>query len=191
VAETVVDRLFREHDALAGYLRERGELSFLANFDASFRKMLLMAAASYFESQVTACVLRFVVEKSGSDVLTVSFAKSKGINRQYHTYFDWSLRNATKFFSMFGPEFKGHMASVLKTNEGLAASISAFLELGDLRNTLVHEDFASHPLEKTVDEIYGLYKLALVFVSAVPEEMRKCSASQMADTPESTADPMS
>jgi hypothetical protein len=60
------------------------------------------------------------------------------------------------------------MKDSVKTDLKLDNAIRAFLELGNLRNQLVHQDYATFPLEKTSDEIYQLYQDALYFVDAFP-----------------------
>jgi uncharacterized protein with ParB-like and HNH nuclease domain len=44
----------------------------------------------------------------------------------------------------------------------------AFLELGNERNRLVHENYATFPMEKTLEEVYALYKKSCLFVDALP-----------------------
>ena len=50
-------------------------------------------------------------------------------------------------------------------------SIKAFLEVGRERNRLVHQNFGSFTLEKTTEDIYGLYLDAKLFVDKFPEEL--------------------
>jgi hypothetical protein len=49
----------------------------------------------------------------------------------------------------------------------LKSSVEAFLELGFLRNCLVHQNFAGYAFEKTNEEVYALYRQASVFVDWV------------------------
>ena len=51
-------------------------------------------------------------------------------------------------------------------------SVAAFLELGNERNRLVHQNYATFPMEKTLDEIYLLYRRALTFVDLLPTALR-------------------
>ena len=48
------------------------------------------------------------------------------------------------------------MRAQVREDEKLATGVKAFLELGDIRNSLVHQEFGPFPLEKTVAEIYSL-----------------------------------
>ena len=48
------------------------------------------------------------------------------------------------------------MRERVRVDLGLAESIRAFLELGNLRNEAVHENYAVFFLNKTVDEVFDL-----------------------------------
>ena len=65
------------------------------------------------------------------------------------------------------------MQKELNSDEQLALSISSFLELGRIRNQLVHQNFAIFPLDKTVNEIYQLYNNALVFIEVFPVKLQE------------------
>lgn len=138
----------------------------------NFRKALVLASASYFEHRVSSCVLEFVHECAKGNDLVVGFVKNKAISRQYHTWFKWDESNANQFFGLFGSSFKQAMTERVTASDELRASIRAFLELGNERNKLVHQDFASFALEKTLDEIYGLYRQALLFVDGLATYLR-------------------
>jgi RiboL-PSP-HEPN len=94
--------------------------------------------------------------------------KNKALARQYHTFFNWDARNANSFFGLFGGDFKDFMTAKVEDDSTLEAGIKAFLQLGDSRNELVHENFATFALDKTAEEIYELYKKALRFVEVFP-----------------------
>jgi len=67
------------------------------------------------------------------------------------------------------------MKTLVGSSPELERSIRAFLEVGQQRNRLAHQNFASFALEKTSDEIFALYKQALPFVDRIGDELRKCS----------------
>ncbi len=138
----------------------------------NFRKALLLASASYFEHRISTCVLDFVHECANENELVVGFVKNKVISRQYHTWFKWDDSNANQFFGLFGSSFKQAMTGRVRASDELNASIRAFLELGNERNKLVHQDFASFHLEKTLGEIYSLYRQSLLFVDGLPLYLR-------------------
>ena len=165
--DTVIDRLFTEHGRLREHLGRAGETSLAAETDAQFRKVLLLSAASYFETAIRETLLSYFEKATGNDQRTLAFVKAKGIERQYHTYFKWDANNANTFFALFGGDFKVRMEARVRVEADLREGVRAFLELGELRNNLVHRDYANYPLEKTVDEIYALYRSAVVFVEAI------------------------
>lgn len=111
-------------------------------------------------------------KNSGNNPMIISFVKNKALERQYHTYFDWkSAKSANKFFSLFGEEFKKQASGDVKDNSELEESIRAFLEIGNLRNELVHGNFAVFPIEKTVEEIYELYHSANQFIDYLSSKL--------------------
>lgn len=172
MTESAVERLYRENKELVVLLTNANELSHVNSVEASFRKTFLLAAASDFETRVRDCLINFVNEKANGYPAVVAFLKNKAIERQYHTYFNWKDRNANSFWGFFGSDFKAHMVTVVKADAALKGAIDAFLELGDLRNNLVHLDFASFVLDKTSEEIYELYKKAMPFVNRLPDLLR-------------------
>lgn len=149
-----------------------GEPSLAIAAADNFRKALVLASASYFEHRISSCVLEFVQECAKGNDLVVGFVKNKAISRQYHTWFKWDDSNANQFFGLFGSSFKQAMTERVKASEELRLSIRAFLEVGNERNKLVHQDFASFPLEKTLDEIYSLYRQSLLFVDELAAYLR-------------------
>ncbi|MGH9352579.1 MAG: hypothetical protein ACRD2G_10520, partial [Terriglobia bacterium] len=79
-------------------------------------------------------------------------------------------RRAGPFFSLLGEQ----MGAKLKTearSEPLKSGLDAFLELGSLRNSLVHQNFAGYAFEKTNEEVYALYRRAFIFVNKVLEDL--------------------
>lgn len=170
-ALTSVDRLYGESSSVIQALQAEPSLAIAAG--DNFRKSLVLAAASYFEHQVSSCVLSFVHERTNGSSCITSLVKNKAVSRQYHTWFKWDDSNANQFFGLFGPEFRQHMAEKVRASESLRTAIQAFLELGNERNKLAHQDFASFALEKTLDEIYALYKQALPFVQGLGNFLRE------------------
>lgn len=175
--ETVVDRLYEEACAIIASLQRTSELSLQIAAGDHLRKALLLAAASYFEHQVCECVISFIRECTRGSSMVESFVRNKAIARQYHTWFKWDEGNANQFFGLFGTEFRSAMTGRVRQSEELHASVRAFLEVGNERNRLVHQDYATFPLDKTLEEIYGLYRVALQFVHQLPQAFRECDVS--------------
>jgi hypothetical protein len=175
---TAIDKLYEDARAVIKTLEKDTEVSLQNTAGDHFRKALLLAAASYFEHRVCDCVLEFVRERSGHSLMVGSFVRNKAIARQYHTWFAWDESNANHFFSLFGSEFKSEMNRKVKASDDLRAAIQAFLELGSDRNRLVHQDYATFPMDKTLDEIYMQYRRAIAFVNELPSSLRDHDRSE-------------
>lgn len=174
-SNTAVDRLYKESASIISAIGTT-EPSLLIAAGDSFRKGLILAAASHFEHRICSCVLDFIKERVNDSDIVVTFVRNKAISRQYHTWFKWDETNANQFFGLFGSQFKHQMMEHIKQSDELKDSIKAFLEVGNERNKLVHQDFASFPLEKTLDEIYDLYKISLFFLENLAYYLRECQS---------------
>lgn len=170
---TAVDRLYREGVDIVNILGSREDwISLKIAADDHFRKGVLLAAASYFESRICTLVLDYVREMSPETSLVGEFVKNKAISRQYHTWFRWDVSNANSFFGLFGSNFSNYMAERIKEAPELEKSIKTFLELGNARNLLVHKDYAAFSLDKTLEDIYEMYRTANGFVEYLPAALR-------------------
>jgi len=170
--ETVIDKLYHDYKGLLDRIRQvDGTAPYVPIVEDNFKKALLLAAASHFEHQITRSLESFVEEQSKSDQFT-EFVKNRAIERQYFSYFNWDAKNANKFFALFGDGFLSYMESRVRDDEHLERSVIAFLAIGKKRNDLVHNDYASFPLEMTADEIYELYGKAREFTDSIPDLLR-------------------
>lgn len=160
----IITKRYEEFKEIRDHFEETHDISSKIIVDNNFKKILLLSAASYFEDKIKKIIIECIESNSKSEVLN-NFIKNKAIERQYHTYFEWKEKNANKFFSLFGNSFKTDIISEINGNESLKTSIKDFMELGRLRNELIHENFAAFPIEKTSDEIYSLYLSANEFVT--------------------------
>lgn len=175
--KNLVEALYKENTDVATFLREQKQISHLSAVENSFRKVLLLAAASYFEVTLTEAVVTYVRNELKENHPLYKIVKTKGIDMKYHTWFNWEVRHATAFFSMFGDDFKAFMRVKIERDPALEKGIAAFQELGDLRNKLVHQNFAEFTVEKTPTEIYELYRDAIAFVYALPGFLAQFSRS--------------
>lgn len=168
--ETIIDVQFRDNKEILDFLEKQNEISFRNDMDNKLKKILLLSAASFFEKEITELVVNFVNSKTLGNDLIVSFVKNKAINRQYHTFFDWKGKNVNSFWGLFGSDFKKEADKEIKEKE-LETKVHAFLELGELRNNLVHQNAGTFVIEKTTDEIYQLYKNALSFLEFLKQKL--------------------
>ncbi|MGV0026375.1 HEPN domain-containing protein [Phormidesmis priestleyi] len=164
VKQSIVDRIYQDNLDLLKFLEEKNEPSFVIQFNTVFTKTLLLSAASYFEYEICRMVQAFVERKTQNDECIIAMVKQKAIERQYHTYFDWDKRNANKFFALFGSTFKERRLKDVESEPNLQSAIKSFLELGNERNKLVHQNFADCTVEKTAEDVYKLYQQATLFI---------------------------
>jgi hypothetical protein len=163
--------MYRDHAELIAYLDHEVQPTFRSLVDDNFKKSLTLAAASYFEHELTKILLEFCnIVSHGHPELT-AFVRAKAVERQYCTYFNWDSRNANNFFGLFGREFKLRAQDRVKADAKLDEAIKAFLEIGELRNRMVHEDYAIFLQTKSAREVYDLYQLALPFLVYVEAEL--------------------
>ncbi|MCI4624708.1 MAG: hypothetical protein L3V56_01980 [Candidatus Magnetoovum sp. WYHC-5] len=166
---TIIDAIYKDYKEMDDFFIKNNELNIAVR--KYFSKLLLLSAASFFEKTLTEHILQIVRIHTGGRKIISEFVKNKAITRQYHTYFNWNEKNANSFFGLFGRDFKNFMVDIIKSDSNMDESIKSFLELGQLRNRLVHENFAEFNLEKTVEEVYSLYQSALSFVNIFPEKL--------------------
>ena len=179
-----VEQIKLEYDELVDYLTSQ-QPSLLNDLNKNFRKVLLLSAGSYFENQITSILSNFVRNKSNNDERIINFLEKQAISQKYHTLFSWGEKdkpespgkNANTFFKLFGDNFKTQIEAEIKqkpadTPEQIAEkiklneSIEAFIEIGHLRNILVHSNFAAYNYDqKTTEEIYTLFLKAEPFLT--------------------------
>lgn len=178
--ENVIERMINEHQELMEHLRTTGDTSLQIRVETAFVKALLLSVASYFETRMTEGIEQVFLDGTNrSDVLT-SFVRNMAIERRYHQWFDWSARNANKFFGSFGTAFRGDMEEKVKSDPALDASIKAFLQLGSLRNQLVHQNFAQFTVDFTAEDIFELYQKANEFVEGFFDDLQQYIVRQPA-----------
>jgi len=176
-----VDRLKAEYESIAQLLQDQLEVSLLNDLNKHFRKVLLLAAGSYFESQVSTALGEYVRVATNGDLRLVNFLQKAAISGRYHTLFEWGKQNdiagfgtnANKFWSYFGDQFKVETSAELKQRPEIVQAIKAFIEIGHLRNILVHSNLAEYEYEdKTTEEIYQLFKRAEPFISYMRQKLQ-------------------
>lgn len=169
---THVDRMYDEFNEVTDYLETQHQISMRLISDESFRKGLLVASASYFERRVKEILLDYVHMETGGNDRLVEFVRANVTDRGYHGLFDWRAPNANQFWRLFGDSFRSAIRDRVRNDSDLDESIKAFLELGNDRNRLVHDDFGAFSLEKTSKEIYDTYRKGLVFIENLASLLR-------------------
>lgn len=159
-----IERQYQDSQELYNYLLGKGEISFATYIDSVYKKVLVLSAASYFESKISELISKYATKASGSDKRIVNLIESKVIERQYHTLFDWKANNTNTFWKLFGESTKDSVRQHIDGDEDMKVAERSFIDLGRQRNLLVHENFAEFDVNITVEEIYNKYRKACKFI---------------------------
>lgn len=152
---TAIESMYSEYIDNYTFLIEQGMVSFATEYKSQFSKVMVLSAASFFESRV---VEEVKINLNPSDCeLTNEFISRKALTRQYHTLFNWDSNNANQFFSLMGDGFKSYMATKVRESGDLSSAISDFISIGRLRNRLAHENYALFQVNDTAEEIYNKF----------------------------------
>lgn len=162
----LLKRLVDESDELRGFLSAQSQLSLLRSAEDNSRKALVLSAASLFEHRITEAILSYADKASGSDGCVTSLIRNKAVKRQFHTFFNWEDKKAGPFFTLLGEELGGRLKADCAKSPGKEQA-EAFLEVGHLRNCLVHQNYAEFLLDKSADDIRQLCEMADRFVAQV------------------------
>lgn len=182
--ETSVDNLWKEYNQIKDKLSEIKEVSLISDYTNTMRKVLLLSCGSYFELEMTDMLKRFVGEITNDNERITTFLEKQAIKQKYHTLFDWGeqdkpekpKKSINQFLRLFGNDFLKKVNSFIEQNENIDKSKNAFLELGHIRNILVHNDFAAYSYEqKTPEDIYTLYQAACKFIPFIEQELKNAT----------------
>ena len=163
-----ISELREDHEELIGILYQEGKITLLTRVEDAFRKTLIIAAASYFEVQLAAAIGEIYCDRTQNSRALTVFVQKQAFGRHYAQLFSWKSHNANYFFAFFGQDFKTYMQKKVQEEKELDEAVKAFLEIGNLRNQMVHENYADFQLNKTADEVFTLYQVATKFVHEFP-----------------------
>ena len=163
---SLLKRLVDESDELRKFLSAQAQLSLLRAAEDNSRKALVLSAASLFEHRIIEAILSYADKASSSDGCVTSLIRNKAVKRQFHTFFDWDNKKPGTFFTLLGDELGGKLKADCAISPG-KGQVDAFLEVGRLRNCLVHQNYAEFFLDKSADDIRQLCENADRFVDQV------------------------
>ena len=173
-----IEELWNDHSGLVAHLQAGSQLQLSSRVEDAFSKTLIIAAASYFEVRLTQVIIELYREFTQGTEVLAEFVKIQAIGTRFAQLFDWGnearlMGNANGFYGLFGSTFSSHMKRKIQGDRGLDDSVKAFLEIGNLRNQLVHRNYADFKLNKTVGEVYNLYLSATKFLDEFPVAIRE------------------
>lgn len=162
-----------DHDALLQHLLQSGETSFASTLEGSVPKIFLVASASWLEDRAQSILRDFFSEVAGDRFQAFEFVRIRALDRQFHTLFSWGGDAPLSFFAAFGRDMKAAAKQKMAEDESFATTYRAFLELGNLRNQVVHQNYADFILEKTAAEVRTLFTQANKFLDTLPRFLRQ------------------
>lgn len=166
-----VDDFYVKYEELLARLQAPEDASLRVWAHENFRRVLVLIMANHLENELRTILEEFFKRNSRSDLVSSFIEKS--MERQYHTYFDWEGSNANHFFAFFGETFKQEAIQDVRSKNELDDGIKAFLEIGNTRNTLIHERFFIVDLgNKTAEEFYKSFKKALGFMEYLKMKLK-------------------
>ena len=178
--ETPVDLLYQDFQRLLAVVG-REDVSLEVSLRITFSRSLFIASASYFEEQIERQVVDFMDSHDTGNELIKELVRQKAFGRQYHALFNWNAKNVNQFFALFGSAFSRSMRQYVDGNHDYQDAVSAFLEIGVARNAIAHKDYFHFAIDnKTTEEIYAIYKSALVFVNSIGSHLERVSNSNQA-----------
>ena len=94
-----INSLRAEYSELIEFCRSNNQISFEMYINNTYKKSLLLAAASYFETVIIEAIYDLVNEKTHSHPEIVAFVNNKALTRQYYKFFSWKDKNTNQFLS--------------------------------------------------------------------------------------------
>jgi hypothetical protein len=87
----------------------------------------------------------------------------QGVERKFFSLFDFSAstRNVNDFLGKFGPEFSAWAKQDMAEQGLVKEDQVAFLDFCRMRNNLVHNNYATYSIGKTLDEVWIAFCAAL------------------------------
>ena len=144
-----------------------GDLSVQNTLSQAIAKSLLLSCASYYELEITELVRSALRSNVGSKCL-LSWLEQLAVDGQFFKWFDFrNAKNANRFLSLFGMEFRDLARGVIDGREYRRRSESDFMLICIKRNECVHKNYAAYSLDLTVDELWRMHLSSMVFIRAL------------------------
>lgn len=102
--DDIITLRYKEFKEVADHFEKNNDISTKNIVENTFKKVLVLSIASYFEDKIKNIIVEHIEFNSDSELLK-NFVKNTGIERKYHTYFSWEKNNANTFFGLFGNSF--------------------------------------------------------------------------------------
>lgn len=160
-----VERIHEELKAIGQIVGASNDVSAITDFGAHSAKTFLLAGASYFERRIISSIKDHVSAVTTSGVVS-HFVLHQALERKFFVLFNFNaeVKNINAFLSKFGPDYSQWAKDDIK-DEGIEKNQLDFLNFCRLRNSLVHSNYATYNIDKTLDDVWVEYGKALLLVN--------------------------
>lgn len=168
-----IEELIKNYNEIRQYLLSQGQVSYVSDINTYYKKILVFSCASLFENEI--CSTIYEISKSSCPIAIAEFIRNKAIERQYHTYFNWREQKTSSingFLGLWGDDFKNAFLAIIKSDEKIADGIKAFINIGNERNLMAHENFIEYNSENSFENIQTLYEQADYFVQTLLNSLK-------------------
>lgn len=154
-----VDQVFRDHQSLKSVIGDQSPSDLVA-LDTTFRKILVLSAASHLEALMTFHMNEYFATLGSTPH---EFIRRFALDRKFFQWFDFDSPMPAKFFKFFGAGCHEIYKSTVESNSSFEAAARSFLVLCSTRNILIHQNLAEATFEMTPDEIEEHFRRAIEF----------------------------
>jgi hypothetical protein len=172
-----VERIHQDLLAIQALIGASADVSAIAAYGEHSAKTLLLAGASYFERKVLSAVQTYLDKSTQSSVLR-HFVYHQAVDRKFFSLFDFSAKakNISPFLGKFGQGFSTWAEKDMPKKGVDKESQLTFVNFCRLRNSLVHGNYATFAINKTLAEVRSAFDEAakvLVWIEGAFESFEK------------------
>lgn len=148
--------------------KTNSDLESQTNLGEMLPKHLLLAAASYLEYQMMAAIENNFESCWGEHSNYWTFVKRQGFTKSFYKLFEIKNHSDTKFLASFGIEnWRDQIRANFESEIEYDQVKMDFFKILDIRNDLVHNNYANGKIEFTVSDIIGKFRNAEKFVEGI------------------------
>ena len=136
----------------------------LVNTRSAFAKAMVLAAGNWLERRTVEALLGYAKSASSKETL-VFLVRTRVLDRQFHTLFDWKSGKVNSFLGNFGSDFKRKVQEAANENEDVLRASLDFMELVAERNVLAHDIRISDEAQFTPSQVRTKFYNAAGWVS--------------------------
>lgn len=161
MSETIVDL---EYLKISDYLKENaGNMNFVIDYEKTMAKHLLLSACSFLEYWFQNIIKKHTQLIIANDYLINNLIFDSAISKSFYTYFNFPDKKV-HIFKKFKHQDYNLVLYKCVEKESYKVFKDGFCNLFNMRNKLVHENYAAQSLDKTLAEVYFLFGHARCFL---------------------------